>query len=207
MDRKFLKTMAVAVLAAAVWVCPAAAGAAEIPESVTVGGIPFGVRFSAEGIVVIGFSETAEGELNPAYAAGLRQGDVITAVDGETVTTAEELMKRIGESAGLVEITYLRDRQEKVALLCPADSGNGRRAGMWIRDTVAGIGTVTFLMEEGLAFGGLGHGICRGDTGELLAVPDAQVAEVMITGISYCLAMLRRVSVCLTKSFLISMSS
>ena len=178
------KTAAAALAAFAVlWTSGPGIAAARIPERVTVGGVPFGVRFPAEGVVVIGFSAAEEGELNPAYAAGLRQGDVITAVDGEAVTTAEELTERINAGGGLVEITYLRDREEKVALLCPRESENGRRAGMWIRDTVAGIGTVTFLLEDDLSFGGLGHGICRGDTGELLSVPDAEVTEVTITGV------------------------
>ncbi|MBE6725307.1 MAG: PDZ domain-containing protein [Ruminococcaceae bacterium] len=157
---------------------------ARTPDSVLLGGMPFGVRFMAEGIVVVGFSEAKQGELNPAYAAGLRQGDVITAVDGESVSTAEELSRRIGESRGLVEITYRRKDRERVAILCPAESERGRKAGLFIRDTVAGIGTVTWVDGETMTFGGLGHGICRDGTGDLIAISDGAAEGVSITGVT-----------------------
>ena len=174
----------IAALVVAVLCLLPASVSAEVPESVLLGGMPFGVRFMADGIVVVGFSEAKQGELNPAYAAGLRQGDVITAVDGESVSTAEELSRRIGESRGLVEITYRRENREKIAILCPSESDNGRKAGLFIRDTVAGIGTVTWVNGGNLEFGGLGHGICRDGTGELIPISDGAAESVSITGVT-----------------------
>lgn len=172
-----------AVLLAVAWTLSAPAYAAE-PESVLLGGAPFGVRFMADGIVVVGFSETREGELNPARAAGLRQGDVITAVNGEAVSTADEMSRCIGESDGPVEITYRREERERVAILCPAESPEGRKAGLFIRDTAAGIGTVTWIEEESLRFGGLGHGICLDGSGELASIPEGAAESVAITGVT-----------------------
>ena len=182
MIRRKWMSGAAALLFAAACLFPAAA-AAEAPETVLLGGVPFGVRFMADGIVVVGFSETEEGELNPAYAAGLRQGDIITAVDGEAVSTAEDVSRRIGESRGLVEITYQRENRERTAVLCPEESGDGRKAGLFIRDTVAGIGTVTWVDGGDGSFGGLGHGICRESTGELIPISDGAAEEVAITGV------------------------
>ncbi len=156
---------------------------AECPRTVLLGGIPFGVRFCGEGILVVGFTEVGNGEINPAYAAGLREGDVITAVDGEAVSTAEELSERIGGSVGMIEITYRRNDRQRSAILCPTGADGEKKAGLYIRDTAAGIGTVTFVSDEDGFFGGLGHGICRDDTGEVLTVRDGAVFEVTVTGV------------------------
>ena len=172
-----------ALILAAFWLAQGPAAAAN-PERVLLGGVPFGVRFTAEGVVVVGFSETPAGSENPAYAAGLRQGDVITEVNGEGVASAEDMSRRIAESEGPVEITYLRDERERVAILRPADEGEGRRAGLFIRDTVAGIGTVTWVDPRELTFGGLGHGICREGDGGLASIPDGTAEAVVITGVS-----------------------
>ncbi len=182
MGRKWKGRIGVLILLA-LWLMPVSAQAG-MPETVLVGGIPFGVRFMADGIVVVGFAETEGGALNPAWAAGLRQGDVITAVNGEGVASAEEMSRRIGESEGPVEITYRRDERERVAILCPSESEEGRRAGLFIRDTVAGIGTVTWVDPESLTFGGLGHGICREGSGDLASIPDGTAEAVVITGVT-----------------------
>jgi len=73
--------------------------AAHTPETLTAGGIPFGVRFYSDGIVVVGFTEveTSGGSQTPAYDAGLRVGDVITHVCGQPVTTSEEMIRLIAQ--------------------------------------------------------------------------------------------------------------
>ena len=184
------------------------AGAAHAPETLTAGGIPFGVRFYSEGIVVVGFTEveTACGTRTPAYDAGLRIGDVITHVCGQPVKTSEELIRLIEEASGdimwgdaasgdsisgngssrPVEITYIRDGGESTVSFMPSlSSRDGRmKTGMWIRDTTAGIGTVTYINPETGEFAGLGHGICDAETGELLTMERGTVVDVQITGIS-----------------------
>ena len=164
--------------------------AAHTPETLTAGGVPFGVRFTSDGIVVVGFTEveTSEGLKNPAYDAGLRIGDVITHVAGCPVKNSEEMIRLIEESCGTssVEITYVRDGGERTISLTPSlSSRDGRmKTGMWIRDTTAGIGTVTYINPETGEFAGLGHGICDTETGELLTMERGTVVDVEITGIS-----------------------
>jgi stage IV sporulation protein B len=62
-------------------------------------------------------------------------------------------------------------------------SENRYKTGLWVRDSGAGIGTVTFILPETKAFAGLGHGICDGDTGELIPMQRGQVTDVTVSGI------------------------
>ena len=153
------------------------------------GGMPFGVKFYTEGVLVVGFCdiETDSGKINPAYAAGIRLKDVITAIDGETLTDAQQLTSKIDSCEGReLSITYRRDGSENTVVLTPIySSADGRyKTGVWVRDSGAGIGTVTFIDPDTNAFGGLGHGICDGDTGELTPMLRGTVTTVTISGLT-----------------------
>lgn len=158
------------------------------PESVCIGGMPFGVKFFSHGIVIVGFTEieTASGVEMPAYDAGLRVNDVITRVNGEPVKTSMELMNIVEAADEAIEITYLRDGDENTVTFFPSlcASDGKRKTGMWIRDTTAGIGTVTYIEPETGEFAGLGHGICDSESGELLQMERGTVVDVQISGIT-----------------------
>ena len=153
------------------------------------GGVPFGVKFHTDGLIVIGFSDiVSEGvRSNPAYDAGLRENDVITKINGSPVTGVSKLTEAVdGSSGGEITVTYRRAGRENVAHVIPKySSAEGRyKTGLLIRDSGAGIGTVTFIDPETLSFGGLGHGICDGDTGELIPMDRGSVLDVTISGIA-----------------------
>ncbi len=187
--KKFLKMLGRAgvCLILCIFMIPVAVSA-DTPERVLVGGIPFGVKFFSEGIVVVGFTEveTAEGVRTPAYDAGLRLGDVITHVCGQPVKSSSEMIRLIESTSLPVEITYIRNGAENTVSLIPSlSAADGRmKTGMWIRDTTAGIGTVTYIEPDTGEFAGLGHGICDTETGELLQMERGTVVDVQITGIS-----------------------
>ena len=152
------------------------------------GGVPFGVKFNTDGVVIIGFCDIEEVQKsqNPAYAAGLRPKDIITKIDGEALGSAEQLTRAIEASGGRqISLTYNRHGQEKVTTLTPifSKSENKYKTGIWVRDSGAGIGTVTFIEPQTLRFGGLGHGICDGETGELIPMSRGVVMDVNISAI------------------------
>ena len=167
--------------------CGLPVGAA-MPETVLPGGMAFGVKFACEGLVVVGFTEvtTETGSCMPAFDAGLRIGDRIFAVNDIRVSTGEEFVQKIENSSSPVEIRYERDGKECTTKFQPVYStAEGKyKTGMWIRDTTAGIGTVTFLLPETGAFAGLGHGICDQNTGDLLPMGRGTVVDVTISGVS-----------------------
>ncbi len=152
------------------------------------GGMPFGVKFFTNGILVVGFCDidTADGLVNPAYAAGLRLKDMITHVDGKELSGASELTELVERSNGTpMEIQYTRDDKTYTTTITPiAGAGDGKyKTGIWVRDSGAGIGTVSFIDPKTNYFAGLGHGICDTDTGKLLPIDRGTVVDVTISGI------------------------
>ncbi len=151
------------------------------------GGMPFGVKFMTDGVLIVGFCDvSASGSSNPSLAAGLRAGDTILRVNGAPLTSASELNELVENGNGAtVTLQYARDGREYTTSLTPVYSPvEGRyKSGIYVRDSGAGIGTVTFVVPETFAFGGLGHGICDADTGELIPIQRGSVVGVTINGV------------------------
>ncbi len=152
-----------------------------------VGGMPFGVKFLTEGVLIVGFNDNAaEGGENPARTAGLRVNDTILSVNGVRIVGAAELNEIIGSSNGKpLQVKYSRGGHEYTATLTPIFSQSEGRysTGAYVRDSGAGIGTVTFIDPQTRAFGGLGHGICDAETGRLIPMQRGSVVGVRINGI------------------------
>ena len=152
------------------------------------GGIPFGLKFSTDGVVVVGFCDidNVQKSQNPAYTAGLRPKDIITKIDGKEIGGADELTRTVEASGGRqISLTFVRSGQERTVSLTPifSKSENKYKTGIWVRDSGAGIGTVTYIIPSSRAFGGLGHGICDGETGELIPMSQGIVMDVNISAI------------------------
>ena len=147
---------------------------------VYVGGIPFGIKFFTKGISVVGFDDETT---NPAYQAGLRLYDTIIKVNGKEISGIAEL-SQMAECGGVLELTYLRAGNEGKIKFSPKYSEAEKKytLGMWLKDSGAGIGTMTYVLPDG-SFGGLGHGICDGDTGELIPIYNGSVLGVTVNGI------------------------
>ena len=150
------------------------------------GGMSFGVKISTEGVLIVGMSDisTPDGRINPAYDAGIRVGDVITKINGKDADSVITVTKAFSECGGKpVSICILRDGTEQVYDVQPISDGNGYKVGIWVRDSTAGIGTVTYIVPETGAFAGLGHGIFDNDTGKLMPMRRGTVSDVIISGI------------------------
>ena len=156
--------------------------------TVTPGGMPFGVKFMTEGVTVVGFCDVEiEGKkMNPASDAGLKLRDVILRVNGEPLLSAAGLTEKIESCEGHDLVLHCRRNKEEVEVkLKPiySQSENRYKTGIWVRDSGAGIGTVTFILPETGAFAGLGHGICDSDTGELISMRRGTVSDVTISSV------------------------
>ena len=147
---------------------------------VYVGGVPFGIKFFTKGISVVGFEDEAN---NPAYKAGLRLYDTIVKANGKEISGIADLSQAV-EGGGTIELTYLRAGKEYKIKFSPKYSENEKKytLGLWLKDSGAGIGTLTYVLEDG-GFGGLGHGICDSDTGELIPIYNGSVLGVTVNGI------------------------
>ncbi len=151
-------------------------------------GVPFGIKMYTDGVLVVSMSDvdTAAGPFNPARSAGIKTGDVIVSIEGETVTTTEQVARIVEESGGRTMTFHIR--RDNIAFdirFTPALSVNENRwkAGLWVRDSSAGIGTLTFYDPETNVFGGLGHAVCDVDTGEILPISSGEIVPARIYSI------------------------
>ena len=154
----------------------------------TVCGTPFGVKMFIDGVLVVDFSEieTENGTICPAKSAGLIKGDVIKSIDGTEVFTNEDVSEAIENSGGkTLEVSVLREGNPLSIFITPKmlSDQSGYKAGFWVRDSSAGIGTVTFFDPENLSFGGLGHAVCDADTGKILPFSSGEIVEATITDV------------------------
>ena len=148
----------------------------------------FGVKFFTKGVIVIGSTEieTAEGFVDPAANAGIVKSDVITKVNGVEINTVEALAQAVEQSKGKpLFVEYVRAGETHSCEVTPVLSLSDKKykTGIWVRDSTAGIGTVTYYNPENGCFAGLGHGICDIDTGELMPLLRGTIVDVDISDI------------------------
>ena len=153
------------------------------------GGNPFGIKLLSDGVMVIGVGDVKaeNGAVSPSVNAGIKIGDVIISVNGQKVMTNAEIGNIISASNGNpVDIILKRDDVKMEVKLSPAYSVNDScyRVGMYVRDSTAGIGTITFYDPQTNAFGGLGHPVCDVDTGEIIPLSSGEVVNVNINGVN-----------------------
>ncbi len=151
-------------------------------------GNPFGIKLLTDGVIAVEVSgfETASGFRSPAADAGIKTGDIIKTVNGKKVMSNEDIEKIISESGGKsLSFNLMRDDKNLILnvepQLCSADGSY--RAGLWVRDSSAGIGTVTFYDPETGVFAGLGHPVCDVDTGSILPLSEGEVVDVSVNGV------------------------
>lgn len=147
------------------------------------GGQAIGVALHTSGVLVVGTSDLAGGAANPAQEAGLQPGDVIRSLGGQEVESAQHLTQLVNAHGGeTVEMVVQRTGKEVRMRIAPVrDALDGQyRLGVWVRDSTAGVGTLSFYDPESGAFGALGHAITDVDTGESLTVRDGDIMHADI---------------------------
>ncbi|MBQ8248743.1 MAG: SpoIVB peptidase [Clostridia bacterium] len=152
------------------------------------GGVPFGVKLYSNGVVVVGVGDVTCGtnSVSPARDAGFMERDIIRALNGKAVSEAAEISELVSASEGKpIEFTVKRGDKELTINVTPViSSSDGKyKTGLLIRDSTAGIGTVTYIDPEIGSFAGLGHGICDTDTGELVELTRGTVVNVAISDV------------------------
>ncbi len=147
----------------------------------------FGIRLYTDGVVIVGTDEvtTKTSTINPAKNAGLQQGDIIKAIDGKKISSNLELSQAVQYSDGkTLEFLVKRNGKTMVFDFKPALSNvDGKyKAGLWVRDSSAGVGTITYIDRENMIFAGLGHAVCDIDTGEIMPLLSGDIVSASVNG-------------------------
>ena len=153
---------------------------------VGLGGDVFGIKLYTKGIIIVSTDSvtTPSGSKDPAVKAGLKCGDIITHINGDAATSSKQLTESVEQSQGQTLKLNIDRNGEKLELtLKPEMSVNGGyKAGIWVRDSSAGIGTVTFYDDENGKFAGLGHGVCDVDTGKIMPLNNGEAVRARVNG-------------------------
>lgn len=155
-------------------------------EAVFAGGMPVGIYAKTKGILVIGMGEVTDqsGQKKSPAKNMIKEGDYIVSVNGTAVKEKEDLIKLIHENGKKTEVIGLfRDEQFlEVAVDAVYSEQQRYMLGVWVKDDMAGIGTLTYYCSD-QSFGALGHPISDGDTGEMLLMEEGKLYETNIIGI------------------------
>lgn len=156
---------------------------------VALSGESFGIKIFTKGVMVVGMSDvsTNTGNINPSKTAGLKIGDIILSVDKKSINSNMELSNIINNSDGK-NLCLKVKREEKIInidfkAVKSAETGE-YKAGLWVRDSTAGLGTMTFYSTVNGAFAGLGHGIVDVDTGIMLPVKSGEIVKTEILSVT-----------------------
>lgn len=158
-------------------------------EKVFVSGKSFGIKLYTDGVIIVGTKDVnVNGEIvNPAKSAGLQVGDVIISINGTRVYSSDEVEKILNDNNGQkYSIRIKRDGTYKTFELNPVYVPNEScfKAGMWVRDSTAGIGTITFFYPKTNMVGALGHPITDVDTGEIMPILNGEAVETTVTSVT-----------------------
>ena len=150
-------------------------------NEVILGGNTIGIDIKSNGIMIIGFYKVKGNIINK----DLKEGDIITKVGNITVNSTEELTKAIEKNLqnNKVNITYSRNGIEKNTVLELTEINGMYKTGLYVKDSITGIGTITFIDPETNTYGALGHEIIESNTSKIVEVKSGTIFRNTINDI------------------------
>lgn len=147
-----------------------------------------GIKLYTNGVLVVGMSEIQDisgKKYKPYENSGIQEGDRLITINNNAISNTEELIKKVNQSNGNeLKLKYIHDQETKECLIKPVKTSNEEyKLGLWVRDSAAGIGTVTFYEPKTQNFGALGHGIADIDTEELINISSGEFVTTKILNI------------------------
>jgi len=157
-------------------------------KTISPGGEAFGIKFHTDGVIVVGLTSVTDkdGAHTPAKECGIERGDVIIEINGTKIKNAVHFRELIEQAKDDVITLRVKrgDVENAIAIKRYRSIEDNRyKLGIWVRDSTAGIGTVTFIDKESGVFGGLGHSISDVDTSIIMPLGDASIVDVNITSV------------------------
>ena len=147
-----------------------------------------GIKLYTSGVLVVGMSEIKgidNKKHKPYENSGIQEGDTIVQIENDEVTGTEELIKKVNSSKGKeIKVKFVRDGKFLECSILPVKTDVAEyKIGLWVRDSAAGIGTMTYYEPETQNFAALGHGITDIDTGKLINISNGQLITTKVLSI------------------------
>ena len=142
-------------------------------EEFYVGGVPIGIVINSDGAIVL----SDENEV-------FKEGDIITKLNGEDFESLDEMSNQVQMSGDDVEIEFIRRNKPLKTLIKTKLCENGKKLGLWVKDDVSGIGTLTFINKKTKKYGALGHPILENNSGNLIPVESGKIYKCNLIGIN-----------------------
>lgn len=150
-------------------------------NNVVLGGDNIGIEIRSKGVLVVGFYNV--GKSSPGKSAGLLKGDVITGVDDTVINSITDLSDVMDEYKDELKITYIRNNKKYETTIKLVKEEDIYKTGLYIKDKIIGIGTLTFIDPESKIFASLGHEIVESSTGLKFEMKDGSIFKSEITGV------------------------
>jgi len=151
-------------------------------DYIIAGGENVGIEINSKGVMVVGLYEI-DGKYK-ASEAGLKVGDMIVSVNNTKIENIDQMTKIISSSNNSVEIGFIRNNKiDHTNLELTKDENNVYKTGLYVKDSIKGIGTLTYIDPNTKLFGALGHEIVEKTTGQILEVKDGKIYESTVTNI------------------------
>lgn len=152
-------------------------------DRIIAGGQNIGISLNSNGVLIVGTYEV--NDTSPAAEAGLKTGDVIEEINGNKISTIEQMATEINKTKDeKIFIKYNRNGKEKeTTLQLYKEENNIYKTGLYVKDSITGIGTLTFIDPNTKKFGALGHEIQEQTTGKIFEIRDGNIFTSKVTGV------------------------
>ena len=151
-------------------------------DKIIAGGETVGIKLNTDGILIVGSYEI-KGH-NSLIEAGLKTGDIISQINNKDVYTVEEMANIITNcNCNSIKVSFIRDDKLKNTTLDLYNDNGILKTGLYVKDSISGVGTLTFIDPNTKLFGVLGHEITDVNTGEIIDIKDGTIFDSKITGI------------------------
>lgn len=152
-------------------------------EHVISGGNTIGIEVNSKGVMIVGFYKVNDNYV--AKDAGFVVGDVILEVNNNKVDSISSMVSLIGENEGIVKFRVLRNGKNKdVSMRAVRDSDGVLKTGLYVKDKINGIGTLTYIDPESRVFGALGHEILESNTISKFEIKDGKIYDAYVSSIT-----------------------
>lgn len=146
------------------------------------GGENIGIELNSKGVLVVGLYKV--GDAYPGRDAGIKIGDIVTKINDKKVSNIDELTRVMNDTSGnSLKLEFLRDRTPQITTLNLYKDETGQyKTGLYVKDRITGVGTLTFIDPNSQKFGALGHEIIEKSTGKILEIKSGKIFETVVTG-------------------------